>query len=157
LPGGGQLLTKGVQLSDMFAVARLAFLLILITQGFNPLLSLRESGFQMLPLTPLLFEFALLGLQPLFESSATCIALCPKLFQLPAGRFGIGPRRAQPGSGGIALTGQGAGPLAEFVIVMTHRQQVALQFLDLMRPARPQNNHFIVYVLIFDKEMLIAH
>ena len=40
---------------------------------------------------------------------------------------------------------------------MTHREQVARQFLDLMGAGLPQHNHFVVSVRVFGKEMFIAH
>ena len=96
-------------------------------------------------------------MQPGLERSGTRIALPAEFFQLPARRFRIRPRSGEPGSDCVTLAGQRAGPLAEFVIVMTHREQVARQFLDLMGAGLPQHNHFVVSVRVFGKEMFIAH
>jgi hypothetical protein len=98
---------------------------------------------------PLLCELGLLRLQPGLERSATRIALLLEFFQLPARRFRIRPRCGEPGSDCVTLTGQRAGPLAEFVIVVTHRQQVARQFLDLMGAGLPQHYHLVVSVRVF--------
>jgi hypothetical protein len=41
--------------------------------------------------------------------------------------------------------------------VVTHREQVARQFLYLVVAGLPQHNHFVVSVRVFGKEMFIAH